>query len=139
MTCQIEIQTVLTLLEGVPAAFGVASSSICLWLAANSSKTSSGPRLAFPFSSSSGTGASLLGTGVSANLEVLPLKLGLAAGVFLGLDLSGNLTVVAEVGVLEKNDWIFFWPDEDPAFLRVAGVDDAGVADLRAILFINNK
>lgn len=64
--------------------------------------------LTFLTSSSSGTGASLLGTGVNANLEVFPLKLGLLAGVFLGLDLSGNFIVVDGVGVLEKNDWMFF-------------------------------
>lgn len=84
-------------------------------------------------SSSSGPTTSLLGTGVNLGLDVGALKFGLL-DVLRGLDLSGSLTALAEVGVLEKNAAILFWPDDEPAFCSVAGVDDAGVDPFLAIL-----
>jgi len=86
-------------------------------------------------SRSSGTGASLLGTGVRDVVEVVDEKFGLLARGLLGLVRSESFTVLAVLGVLLKNDWMLFCPDAElPAFFSVAGVEAAGVDDFLAIL-----
>jgi len=84
-------------------------------------------------SKSSGTGASLLGTGVRDKFEVVVEKFGLLVRGFLGLVRSGSFTVLAVLGVLLKNDWMLFCPDAEPAFFKVAGVEADGVDDFLAI------
>lgn len=85
-------------------------------------------------SSSSGTGASLLGTGVRDNLEGVALKFGLPEEGFLGLVRSGSFTELVALGVLLKNDWMLFWPDAEPAFFNVVGVEADGVEDFFAMI-----
>ena len=90
-------------------------------------------------SRSSGTGASLLGTGVKDIVEVVAEKFGLLAKGFLGLVRSGSFTVLAVLGVLLKNDWMFFCPDAELAFFSVVGVEAAGVDDFLAIVEANDR
>lgn len=95
--------------------------------------------LALVSSRSSGTGASLLGTGVKDIVEVVAEKFGLLAKGFLGLVRSGSFTVLAVLGVLLKNDWMFFCPDAELAFFSVVGVEAAGVDDFLAIVEANDR
>lgn len=47
-------------------------------------------------------------------------------GAFLGLDLSGNVNVLADdVPGLENHECRLCCPDAEPAFFRLAGVDVA--------------
>jgi len=108
MLCR-TIKLNITLLDGVPGPL-VSSTS---WACFLSAKTGDGRlwltcELAFLSSRSSGTGASLLGTGVNDNLEVLAEKFGLLVRGFLGLLRSGSLRVLVALGVLLKNDWMLF-------------------------------
>lgn len=80
----------------------------------------------------SGSGASLLGTGVNARLTEVE-KFGRAEFAFLGLERSGRLTGLVPVGVFEKKDAMDFWFELELDFLRVAGVGADGVADFFAI------
>jgi len=86
--------------------------------------------LAFTSSTSrtSGSGASLLGTGVRSLVDVTRLKLGLLPRGFRGLERSGRFTTPAVFGVLEKNECIDFWlTEEELDFFKVAGVGALGV------------
>lgn len=87
--------------------------------------------LALTVSSSSGIGASLLGTGVS--LEFGASETSFLLGAFLGLVLSGSFNEFAVDGVFEKKEEMLFCPDPEPDFFNVAGVDVTGVADFLAI------
>lgn len=78
-------------------------------------------------SRSSGTGTSLLGAGVKDDLDLFVEKFGLLARGFRGLVRSGSFTVLVVLGVLLKNDWMFFCPDAEAAFFNVTGVEADGV------------
>lgn len=97
--------------------------------------------LAFTSSSSwiSGSRASLLGTGVKSLGNVTRLKFGLLPRALRGLERSGRFTTCVALGVLEKKECIDFWPAEELAFLRVAGVDAFGVDEFFAMTIYKQR
>lgn len=122
-----------TLLDGVRAPLMSSMAGACL-LSAETREGNPLPKCGLALrSSSSGTGASLLGTGVRLVRDAVALKFGLLDRAFRGLVRSGSLTVFTVAGPFEKNDWILFWPADDPDFFNVAGVGAVGVEDFFAI------
>lgn len=124
----------LAFLVGVPNPFVFSLFAFCIVRQMNSDSNYHvrDRRLTRSSSMVSGSGASLLGTGVNARLTEVE-KFGRAEFAFLGLERSGRLTGLVPVGVFEKKDAMDFWFELELDFLRVAGVGADGVADFFAI------